>query len=182
MANVLGTLFGDIANAIRSKTGNTGKMSPADFPAQIEAIQTGSSDFEWIVTSGTFTSAASGTDVIVEHNLGVVPDMFLLRHPTWIIESTKSQYSDTVMLLGMAFKSDLASAMKDASGSTSNQFSAIGNAQSVNMMSNTQNGDRDLDATSTGDVAFNATETTVTVKGTFLHTGKQFVWYAIGHK
>ena len=41
MANVLGTLFGDIAEAIRGKTGSTDKMAPADFPAQIASITTG---------------------------------------------------------------------------------------------------------------------------------------------
>lgn len=41
MANVLGTLFTDIANAIRNKTGTTDKMSPKDFPIQINNIVVG---------------------------------------------------------------------------------------------------------------------------------------------
>ena len=41
MANVLATLFTDIANSIRSKTGGTDKMSPSDFPSQIDSIQGG---------------------------------------------------------------------------------------------------------------------------------------------
>lgn len=41
MANALGKLFGDIAAAIRSKNGETGKMKPAEFPAKIAAIETG---------------------------------------------------------------------------------------------------------------------------------------------
>ena len=41
MANVLGALFGDIANAIREKTGGTATMKPAEFPAEIAAIETG---------------------------------------------------------------------------------------------------------------------------------------------
>lgn len=41
MANVLGTLFTDIANAIRNKTGTTAKMSPNDFPIQINNIVVG---------------------------------------------------------------------------------------------------------------------------------------------
>lgn len=39
MANVLGTLFGEIANAIRTKTGETGKMKPAEFAEKIESIE-----------------------------------------------------------------------------------------------------------------------------------------------
>lgn len=41
MANVLGTLFSDIANAIRSKTGSTDKIAPKDFPIQINNIVVG---------------------------------------------------------------------------------------------------------------------------------------------
>lgn len=41
MANALGTLFSDIANAIRDKNGETVTMKPAEFPAKIAAIETG---------------------------------------------------------------------------------------------------------------------------------------------
>jgi WD40 repeat protein len=41
MANVLGTLFGDIADAIRAKSGESGTMKPAEFPAKIAAIPAG---------------------------------------------------------------------------------------------------------------------------------------------
>lgn len=41
MANALGTLFQDIANAIRSKNGETGTMKPADFPTAISNIESG---------------------------------------------------------------------------------------------------------------------------------------------
>jgi hypothetical protein len=41
MANALGTLFGDIASAIREKTGDTATMKPAEFPEKIAAIEAG---------------------------------------------------------------------------------------------------------------------------------------------
>ena len=41
MANALANLFTDIANSIRSKTGSTDKMSPSEFPSQIDSIQGG---------------------------------------------------------------------------------------------------------------------------------------------
>lgn len=41
MANALGELFQDIADAIRGKTGSTDKMAPADFPDQIAGITGG---------------------------------------------------------------------------------------------------------------------------------------------
>lgn len=41
MANVLSELFGNIAEAIRSKTGDEGKMKPIEFPEKIRAISGG---------------------------------------------------------------------------------------------------------------------------------------------
>lgn len=40
--NVLGTLFGDIADAIRAKTGDTATMKPNEFPTKISEIEVGS--------------------------------------------------------------------------------------------------------------------------------------------
>jgi hypothetical protein len=39
MSNVLGELFGDIATAIREKTGDTATMKPAEFPQKISGIE-----------------------------------------------------------------------------------------------------------------------------------------------
>ncbi len=50
MTNVLSKLFGDIAESIRDKTGGTDKMSPKDFPAQIDSITVGSGVGEGCVT------------------------------------------------------------------------------------------------------------------------------------
>ncbi len=44
MANALGTLFGDIADAIREKNGETAAMKPIEFPDKIRDIVTGSPD------------------------------------------------------------------------------------------------------------------------------------------
>ena len=44
MSNALGTLFGDIANAIREKNGETGTMKPAEFPEKILGIEGSSPD------------------------------------------------------------------------------------------------------------------------------------------
>lgn len=41
MSNALKTLFQDTADAIRAKTGDTGTMKPAQFPAKIAAIEMG---------------------------------------------------------------------------------------------------------------------------------------------
>lgn len=44
MSNALGTLFGNIANAIREKNGETGTMKPAEFPEKILGIEGSSPD------------------------------------------------------------------------------------------------------------------------------------------
>ena len=48
MANALGKLFGDIAEAIRAKTGEEGTMKPAEFPAKIGEIEGTSSDVRYV--------------------------------------------------------------------------------------------------------------------------------------
>ena len=60
MANVLGTLFGNIANAIREKTGDTGTMKPAEFPDKIKEIEVGGggggTQINEFLSSTTFTN------------------------------------------------------------------------------------------------------------------------------
>lgn len=48
MSNVLGALFGDIADAIREKTGDTATMKPAEFPAKISGIKVGGGSVEGV--------------------------------------------------------------------------------------------------------------------------------------
>lgn len=77
MANTLGVLFQDIANAIREKTGNTDTMKPFDFPTAISSIELGGGDSEdatFIYKEGSFTPSSTG-DIIVQHNTGVIPDI-----------------------------------------------------------------------------------------------------------
>lgn len=80
MANALGTLFSDIANAIRNKTGTTAKMIPNDFPIHINGIVAGSggtSGGEWKFASGTATS--TGSAMTIRHELGAVPDIIFVH-------------------------------------------------------------------------------------------------------
>ena len=63
MASALQTLFSDIANAIRGKTGNADKMSPSSFPTQIENIPTsGGVSFTTDVIVDEVTITTSATD------------------------------------------------------------------------------------------------------------------------
>ena len=75
MSNVLGNLFEEIANAIREKTGGTGTMKPAEFPAEIASIVTGGGGNagEWVMATGDF--APTSEVATISHGLGVVPDI-----------------------------------------------------------------------------------------------------------
>ena len=88
MANVLGELFQNIANAIRGKTGSTEKLSPSEFASAISSIVIGSGSTGG-GTSGTGTlKIASGTFKInditdnkrktIAHGLGEMPDLVLV--------------------------------------------------------------------------------------------------------
>jgi hypothetical protein len=57
--NVLGTLFSDIADAIRNKTGNTETMKPAEFPGQIRNIE---------ASGGGSTVEGTATVTFCNHN------------------------------------------------------------------------------------------------------------------
>ncbi len=81
--NVLGTLFGNIANAIREKTGGTETMKPNDFPVKIRSISVGPSgdvSGELVVGESAFfygfgTFTPSGNTYTVQHGLGHIPDV-----------------------------------------------------------------------------------------------------------
>lgn len=74
MANVLSELFGNIANAIRDKTGETGTMKPNDFPSKILGIVASSATF----TSKTARFTANGGAITVVHDMGTVPDILIV--------------------------------------------------------------------------------------------------------
>lgn len=76
MGNVLGTLFGDIAGAIRAKNDKAGTMKPMQFPAAILNIPE-AKDPKLIVRRGEYTPATIDT-VTIDHNLGVIPDVVVV--------------------------------------------------------------------------------------------------------
>ena len=77
MANALGKLFGDIANAIRSKTGEEGAMKPAQFPEKIESIESGSDEYNLNLAYGMMIRNArpiSGDETTLILNKFQTPD------------------------------------------------------------------------------------------------------------
>ena len=79
MANVLGELFGDIANAIREKTGDTATMKPAEFPDKIGGIEAGGGGGTLVAKFMRFTATANTQTVT--HNMGATP-IFAMAYPT----------------------------------------------------------------------------------------------------
>lgn len=77
MANVLGTLFGEIAGAIREKTGETGTMKPAEFAQKIADLQIGGgSDGVQIYQKMHSINGAYNSRVSVD--FGFKPDLLIL--------------------------------------------------------------------------------------------------------
>jgi hypothetical protein len=107
MANVLGTLFSDIATAIRNKTGTTNKMSPKDFPVYINNIVVNGGGGEnenkqWKFASGTAIS--TGGAMTITHNLGSIPDIISVR-------LSKSQDDTNIFLGSLQFSDSMVKAM-----------------------------------------------------------------------
>lgn len=72
-----------IGDAIRAKTGSSAQLTPVQMATEIAGIQTGGSVK---ITTGTYAveeettlpiSSSSNDVITIEHNLGVVPDIFL---------------------------------------------------------------------------------------------------------
>lgn len=80
MSNALGTLFGDIAAAIREKNGETGTMKPAEFPDKISAIETGGgsteSSVQYKYLAFTATSQTIGQRITLD--IGFKPDILYI--------------------------------------------------------------------------------------------------------
>lgn len=77
MGNVLGELFGDIAEAIREKTGDAGSMKPAEFPEKISGIVTSGSG-QYYFYNSYFTAKDISQEVT--HYMGRVPDIIYVYY------------------------------------------------------------------------------------------------------
>ena len=107
MANALGTLFGDIANAIRMKTGKEATMKPIEFPSEILNIVGGSSNIR--ATGGFITTSAENVNngiATFSHNLGVKPDLVVL----FALDTPKVTSSDPFYFMGMVAPSNAVAA------------------------------------------------------------------------
>lgn len=174
--NLLGTLFSAIASAIRSKTGETGTMKPAEFAEKIEGMTVGGSSGDapsgLIYAEGRFT--ANTAMQTVTHNLGYIPDIM-------IIYSLQFPVAKTIFLA-----QGFSQAMFDALGEDyCGQVSCMGETGGV--MSGTPDCGFESDMTHNswltmiGAIRSMTTETFVIGGTTYgLNVGSGYSWVAIG--
>ena len=187
MANALGELFQDIADAIRDKTGNTGLMVPFDFPEQIASIEVGTGGpggaIKWVAATGEFTPENTGDTVTVEHNMGVAPDFVFVMHITWIIENIKDNYPDVFVPFGFAYSSEIMEQLKAAGSSNMNNVFNVYSATANNFIFIGTDKPLEYNTDKKDVVIYNANARTFDVGGNYpLHGGKKYTWIAVGHK
>lgn len=130
MANVLGDLFKDIANAIREKSGETSSMKPAEFPEKILEIEGGGdtavSDYNLKLAYAMMTRDAkplSGDSTILELKGFKTPDGGILGSMNeysfaGFTKLEKFTFSDVVSVYNNALLGNSALKIIDATAST----------------------------------------------------------------
>ena len=170
MANVLGELFGDIANAIREKTGDTATMKPAEFPSAISSIEVGGGGGTFVGKVGSFTG--SGGQSTITHDLGVVP-LLVYCFPTF--GGVPKQ--DGVMFCAVGFSAEAAKIL----GITNDYGYTLGWNGYVNDSSQSTQDDP-IETTSNLPIC-KATDTTVCIGNSSYKpvSGTKYTWYALGY-
>lgn len=173
MANVLGELFGNIANAIRSKTGDTGTMKPAEFPQKISGIEGGSGGngnaASFSYTKGSFTATAAQMTVPADFG-GTKPDILLVM-PDHIPTSNCVVYS-------IGYSSALHEALGGGYIAPTCVLAAQGGSLTI---SNNVGMEHSSDIAATYGGVRNVTQNSFTIgSATYgLYVGKGYSWFAI---
>lgn len=95
MANVLGKLFGDIADAIREKTGDTATMKPAEFPEKIGGI-----DVPKVVENYPVVPDFSNGDQLLTAPDGYVVKSAIYQKPETLIPENIADGVDIAGIIG----------------------------------------------------------------------------------
>lgn len=95
MANVLGELFGDIASAIREKTGDEATMKPAQFSVKIREIE-GSAETEATSVDANFTVG----DMVIQPSEGKLLEMVTVKKPADLIPENIKLGVDIAGIIG----------------------------------------------------------------------------------
>lgn len=176
MANALGTLFGDIASAIREKTGDTATMKPAQFPEKIAAIEAGGGG-SLVAQYQEFT--ATSNKQTVSHNLGTSPICAFV----WPTTFTPSSATDGELYLAFAISSTIGTLL--GMGTYSDKYGryVYWNATAKTFGRGSQR--YPIDGTSTSEAVFTkATTGNIVVGGTNtkLISGRIYSLWLIGYK
>ena len=127
MGNVLGNLFGDIATAIREKTGDTASMKPAEFPAKISAIETGGSGGGGSLTPGVYLSTLD-----ITKGYQYVHQMFVLngvRYATTWSGTTATNSAGCGKII--KYNNGVWETVLDSGSTTSNLFNSTSSIQAT---------------------------------------------------
>ena len=166
MANALKTLFADIATAIKRKNGDpdTVKYKPMEFPNKIMGIVSGTAK-TWVVDADQIES--TNTAMVIEHKLGVVPDMVLVC----ISDPPSSEGGSLVYAFGLS-----SAAISATGGQITNSVAGIKAALTLNVGI-----DGNTNASEMYGMIRDATATEFTVGGErcTMEVGKNYDWYAI---
>jgi hypothetical protein len=181
--NVLSALFQDQADAIREGLGDIGKIKPAGFPAKTREIVAligagGSGDGsigEWVSAEGSFTAEA--TSETIEHNLGVVPDIFGVFMSTMgPISNLVTEKYCLIAAYGLSEKLKTESNVEKCGGSFALSQGALFAGTATTGLEDTDGSMGRLNS---------ATATTVKVGAEGvgeLRVGSYYAWFAIGRK
>lgn len=172
MANSLKTLFADIADAIRAKTGNTDKIVPSDFPAQINGIKTTGGESEettWKFASGKIISDGSGT-LVIAHDLGSVPDIIS-------VDAQRNSSDTNAFWTMMAFSEAMGTALNKNFSLGLGRVQGFGGAVVLS-----QNGGVDSDVSNLFATINKANENTFTLNTSNyvpIPNGREVEWWAV---
>jgi hypothetical protein len=181
--NVLGVLFQDIADAIRTKTGGTDTMKPNEFPTQIANIPVGGGGGGTLVAArGSFT--ASSHNHTITHGLGTVPII------TAVFQGYDMSFDTAVVdefIYAVGLRKDVENAMYDGGDHAYIYYADVwqyGSASARVDNSRFRYNNEAYEVASTSAIMHSVNENTAVV-GSYtaqLQTGKQYHWFAIGFK
>lgn len=165
-----------IADAIREKGGTSGSLAfPAAMTEAIAAIQAGGGG--GAITSGSFTVSADTYGYSVEHGLGVIPKVIVC----WVsnYENVKGYFSAGIGVLHDSIDENIVVYAASASMSGQYCYPAVTDSPSITERCNgtlTDNG-AFYDANAN---TFRVTDKNVNSSTAKLHSGKTYVWVAVG--
>jgi hypothetical protein len=176
MANVLSTLFSDIAGAIRSKSGETTSMKPMDFPNKILEISSGSMlPVSVKYSSGSIETGEVADTLTIEHGLGVTPDFAYVSINGGATVGT----GNGIILASYGFSEQFKTSGMPDKEDTTCCFMIGADLAIYPWKSCTETIDSPKDNSI---YIYNANATSFKISGTFLRPSQSYAWFAFSIK